>query len=176
VNERPLRHSAVLVPFYRDASGAPRLVFIRRSAGGVHGGQLAFPGGKLEAHDPSPWDTAVRESEEEIGLPRTAVTRVADLPVVETRTTGWRIDPFLARIARPAAWRPDAREVVEVLEPTLGELTDPARRGVAVERFEGYPTPIRFEFIRLGEHRLWGATLRIVDPLLPRLVAGEWAL
>lgn len=176
MTERPLRHSAVLAPVYRDSAGALRLVFIRRSAGGVHGGQLAFPGGKVEAHDATPWDTAARETEEEIGLPRAAVTRVADLPVVETRTTGWRIEPFLARIARPAAWTPDPREVVEVLEPALDELLDPARRGVAVERFEGYPSPIRYEYIRLGEHRLWGATLRIVDPLLPRLAAGEWAL
>ena len=71
--------SAVLAPLYRDADGRLRLVFIRRSPFGVHGGQIAFPGGRREAEDPDLLTTALRESEEEIGLDRNLVEVPVDL-------------------------------------------------------------------------------------------------
>lgn len=171
----PVR-SAVLVPLHRDGAGVLRLVLIRRAEGGIHGGQIALPGGKCEAGDATAFETALREAEEEIGLPRASVERLADLPVVETRSTGMRIEPFLARIVRPAAWRPDPREVDEVLEPPVTDLLRREAYGEAFESFPGWPEPARIEFVRIGPHRLWGATHRIVRPLLARLAAGEWTL
>lgn len=170
----PLQDAAVLAPVYRDPEGALRLVLVRRSEGGVHGGQIALPGGRRDEADASPVDTALREAEEEIGLPRSAVRVLATLPVFETRSTGFRITPFLGRIERPVTWRPDEREVAEVLEPRIEDLLAPATRGESWEKFDGWPEPIRIEFYRIGSHRLWGATYRIVSPLLPRLAAGEW--
>ena len=164
----------MLVPVYRDEAGAIRLVLVRRAAGGIHGGQLAFPGGMNEANDPSPWHTALREAHEEIGLDPASVEPLADLPVVETRTSNFRIAPFLARIQRPYYWRPSFREVAEVLEPAIADLADPKVRGETGGHFATWPAPQRVPFIRVGEHRLWGATFRIVEPLLPRLLAGEW--
>ncbi len=168
--------SAVLVPLHRDAAGALRLVVIRRAAGGIHGGQLGFPGGKPEPGDASRFETALREAEEEIGLPRAAVMRLADLPPVITRTTGFHIDPFLVRIARPAEWRLDPREVDEVLEPRVEDLARPEAHGEALETFPGWIEPHWISFYRVGPHRLWGASYRILHPLLPRLLAGEWSV
>ena len=173
---RPLVDAAVLVPVYRDAAGALRVVMLRRTEGGVHGGQIAFPGGKLDASDESLRDAALREACEEIGLPRESATVLADLDVIETRVTGFRIHPFLARVTRPASWRIAEREVAEVLEPSIAELADPANRGSAMERFPQWPAPVRIEFIRIGPHRLWGATYRILKPLLPKLAADAWGL
>lgn len=173
---RRLVDAAVLVPVYRDVAGATRVVLVRRSEGGPHGGQIAFPGGKLDAHDGSLWDAALREAYEEIGLPVDAAHPLAELGVFETRVTGFRIHPFLARITPPPAWHPAAREVAEVLEPTVDELMDPTRRGSSIERFKEWSGPVRIEYIRLGDHRLWGATHRILTPLLPRLAAGEWGV
>ncbi len=153
-----------------------RLVLIRRGEGGIHGGQIAFPGGRREPGDRDALETALRETEEEIGLPPASVEVLATLPVLVTRTTGFRIEPFLARVRPPARWAPAPGEIAEVLEVPLADLADPGARGVAVERFGGRPEPLRFEFVRLGPHRLWGATLRILDPLVPRLLAGEWAI
>ena len=76
-----LRESAVLVPVYRDAAGDANLVLIHRTNYGVHGGQLAFPGGKREPADASLQATALRETEEEIGLPSTAIEVLAALNV-----------------------------------------------------------------------------------------------
>jgi 8-oxo-dGTP pyrophosphatase MutT (NUDIX family) len=168
--------SAVLVPLFRDPAGAVRLVVVRRSEGGLHGGQLGFPGGKRERGDASPLATALREAQEEIGLAPAAVEVLATLPVLETFSTGLRIAPFLARIAPPAAWSPDPREIAEVLEVPLEDLARPESRGEATERFAGWREPRRIEFYRVGPHRLWGASYRILQPVLPRLLAGEWTL
>ena len=84
-----LIESAVLAPLYRDADGRLRLVFIRRSPFGRHGGQIAFPGGRREPEDPDLLTTALREAEEEIGLARQAVDVLAALPIVDTATAAF---------------------------------------------------------------------------------------
>ena len=173
---RELIDAAVLVPVYRDAAGELRVILVRRTAGGPHGGQIAFPGGKLDASDGSLRDAALREAREEIGLPPASVTVLAELDPLETRATGFRIHPFLARVERPAAWRVAEREVAEVLEPSVADLADPANRDAAMERFPQWPEPVRVEFVRVGAHRLWGATHRILTPLLPKLLDGVWEM
>lgn len=170
------RDASVLVPVYRDGAGALRLVLMRRAEGGIHGGQLAFPGGRAEPHDATAWGTALRESEEEIGLARAAVTLLEALPVVETRSTGMRIAPFLGRIVPPAAWTPDPVEVAEVLDVAIADLARPEARGASLETFPGWPAPTRIEFLRIGDQRLWGASYRIFEPLMARLLAGAWTV
>ena len=172
----PAVQAAALVPVYRDADGEIRLVLVRRSEGGTHGGQLALPGGKRDAQDRSMLDTALREAWEEIGLAREGIDILAHLPAVETRTTGLRIAPFLGRIVRPAEWRPDPREVVEVIEVKLGELTRPGAHAEEVKQLPSWPEPLRTPYYRVGPYQLWGVTYRIVDPLIPRLLAGEWSI
>jgi 8-oxo-dGTP pyrophosphatase MutT (NUDIX family) len=168
--------SAALLPVYRDADGDVRLVFIRRSEGGLHGGHLAFPGGKRDPHDASLLQTALREAEEEIGLPADAVQVLAELPAVETRTSGFTIHPFLARIVRPPYWRPCEREVAEVLEVKLRELSaSEAHHPAAAPELSALEVQ-RIPFYRVGRYQLWGATYRILHPLLPRLMVGEWAV
>jgi 8-oxo-dGTP pyrophosphatase MutT (NUDIX family) len=171
-----LRHAAVLVPLYRDPAGRLMVVLIRRTEGGIHGGQLAFPGGQRDAADVTLFDTALRESHEEIGLEPDAVTALAELPTVSTRVSGFLVHPFLGRIRRPEVWRPDAREIAEVIEVPLTDLTRPGAHATRLERFEGWPEPIRIDFYHVGEHRLWGVSYHILHPLLPRLSAGEWAV
>jgi 8-oxo-dGTP pyrophosphatase MutT (NUDIX family) len=149
-------------------------VVIRRTEGGVHGGQLAFPGGTRDDADASLLDTALRESEEEIGLGRDRIRVLAELPVIETRSTGFRIAPFLASVTPPAAWIPCEREIAEVLEPKVADLADPAAHGQSAERFPQWPEPVTISFYRVGPYRLWGASYRILHPLLPKLVAGDW--
>lgn len=168
--------SAVLVPVHRGVDGEPRLVLVRRGEGGFHSGQLAFPGGKRDPHDSTMLDTALREAWEEIGLPRTAVEILARLPATETLTTGFRIFPFLARIVPPRQWRRDEREIAEVIELRLADLTCAGAHGEELKQLPAWPEPRLIPFYRVGNHRLWGATYRIIHPLIPRLLGGEWDL
>ncbi len=168
--------AAVLVPVFRSAAGEPTLVLVRRREGGAHGGQLAFPGGKRETGDGTMLAAALRETEEEIGVSPGRVEVLADLPEVETRTTGYRVFPFLARLAPPSRWRPAEDEIAEVLEVGIEELARPESHRRAVETFPTWDGPREVPYYRVGRYRLWGLTYRILEPLLPRLVAGEWRI
>jgi 8-oxo-dGTP pyrophosphatase MutT (NUDIX family) len=171
---QPMIEAAALVPVYRDAQGGLRLVLVRRAEGGAHGGQLALPGGKRDARDRSMLDTALREAWEEIGLASERIDVLAHLPPAETRTTGFCILPFLARIVPPAQWRPDPREVAEVIEVALADLTRPGAHAEELKQPPGWAEPRATPFYRVGPYQLWGVTYRVVDPLIPRLLAGEW--
>jgi 8-oxo-dGTP pyrophosphatase MutT (NUDIX family) len=169
--------SAVLVPLFRDDRGALRVVLVARGPAGVHGGQVSFPGGKHEAGDASLLETALREAGEEIGLARSEIEVLAALDAVDTRTTGFRVHPFVARIRAPARWTLAAGEIEGVLTPLVPELADPGARSEAVLSFPGWPEPRPVEAIALeGAYVLWGLTLRLLDAVLPRLLAGEWAV
>ena len=170
------QQAAVLVPVFRDAEGDLRLVLVRRGEGGLHGGQLAFPGGKPDPRDASLLATALREAHEEVGLEPSSVEVLATLGAIETRVSGFRVTPFLARIVPPPRWRPAEHEIAEVLEIRAADLARPEAHGESLERFPDLPEPVRIAFYRVGSHRLWGATYRILCPLLPRLLAGEWTL
>jgi len=163
--------AAVLVPVFRDPAGEVRVVLILRTEHGVHGGQIAFPGGRSDPTDATALDTALREAEEEIGLARDRVHVMDSLPVVETRSTGFRVAPFLGRIEPPPAWRPDEREVARVIEARVADLVAPEARGEVEMRFAGVAAPQRVRFLRVGESRLWGVSYRILEPILPRLLA-----
>jgi 8-oxo-dGTP pyrophosphatase MutT (NUDIX family) len=171
-----LIEAASLVPVYRREDGEPCLVLVRRTDWGIHGGQLAFPGGKRDPSDQSLLATALREAWEEIGLPPESTEILAELPPLETFTTGFVIFPFLARIVRPPSWRPEEREVAEVIDVAVRDLVDPTLQGEEIIQFPAWPAPRRFPFTRIGPHKLWGATHRILQPLLPRLLADEWEL
>ncbi len=166
--------SAVLIPVYRDADDV-RIVLIERGAGGMHGGQVALPGGKPEPGDASLLDTALREAEEETGLLRSQVTVLAALDPVDTRTSGFRVHPFLARVPGDVCYRPRDGEVAAVFTASARRILDPASRCTRTLDFRGWAEPQSVECVLLEDHRLlWGLTLRILDPLLPRLLAGEW--
>lgn len=168
--------SAVLVPVYRDAVGELRVVLVVRGERGRHGGQVALPGGIHDARDHDLLATALREADEEVGLAPDAVEILATLEEVDT-STGYVITPFLARLAQPPpAWRRQEREIAEVLAVPVSDLVRPELRGEETWQLPGWPFGRRVTFVRLGPHTLWGATYRILDPLAPRLLAGEWPL
>ena len=161
--------AAVLVPTYSDQYGDLRIVLIVRAPGGPHGSQIAFPGGVREPGDVTLADTALREASEEIGLPPASVEIVEPLPVIDTLTTGFTIAPFLATIERPVEWSLQPSEVAEVLEPRVSDLLAPGIHGSRTVHFDGWPKPREINFYRIGPHELWGASYRIIQPLLPTL-------
>lgn len=166
--------AAVLIPVYRSQDGELHIVMILRNPGGVHGGQIAFPGGKHDPEDETMLDTALREVREELGLIVERNDVLAELPMEQTRTTGYRVFPFLARIAVPDRWQIAEREIAAIVDVKLTDLTRRDAHDKMIGRFPTWEKAQRVSFYRIGEHRLWGLSYRILQPVLARLVAGEW--
>jgi len=166
--------AAVLIPVYRSQDGELHIVMILRNPGGVHGGQIAFPGGKHDAEDETMLDTALREVREELGLIVERNDVLAELPMEQTRTTGYRVFPFLARITVPDRWQIAEREIAAIVDVKLTDLTRRDAHDKMIGRFPTWEKAQQVSFYRIGEHRLWGLSYRILQPVIPRLVAGEW--
>ena len=146
----------------------PRLVLtVRNDQLQEHAGQVAFPGGGMEPADGgSALITALRESEEEIGLDRTLVTPLGYLDCLET-VSGYCVTPVVARISAQARLYPAPGEVAEVFEVPVGFFLEPHNLRRYTMEFRGAPRPM-VEFVH-GGHRIWGATAAIVVNLLHRM-------
>ena len=113
----------MLVPLF-ERDGEARLVLTRRpDTMANHRGEIAFPGGKIDPRlDASPRDAALREAEEEIGLPRDAVDVIGELDTMHTVSGPFLIAPFVGLIEVPPVLVPDPREVERVFDVPLSEL------------------------------------------------------
>ncbi len=151
--------SAVLVPFVDRPEGLTILLTRRTDHLAAHAGQISFPGGRYDDGDRSPLDTALRETEEEIGLGRARIRVLSRLDNYLVGT-GYRITPILGLVAPPLALAPDPHEVAEIFELPLDFALEPAnyrkdsRLVNSVER--------RFNVLAFGEHYVWGATASIL--------------
>ena len=164
----------LVIPVYRSRDGELHIVMILTRPGGVHGGQVAFPGGKHDPEDETMLDTAIREVREELGLLIDRANVLAELPVVETRTTGYRVFPYVARIQVPGRWQLAEREIAEIIDVKLSDLLGPDGHAKMIERFPTWQEPQQVSSYLVGSHRLWGLSYRILHPVITRLMEGEW--
>lgn len=118
---RKLRRAAVLVPIVERPAGLNVLLTLRTDHLSSHAGQIAFPGGRTEELDSSPIETALRESEEEIGLHRRHVAIVGVLPDYVTGSA-YRVAPVVALVKPPFELKADPNEVAEIFEVPLAFL------------------------------------------------------
>jgi 8-oxo-dGTP pyrophosphatase MutT (NUDIX family) len=130
-----------------------------------HAGEVSFPGGRRDAGDPDLIATALREAEEEIGLPHAAVTIVGALQPTSTFATNYAIYPFVGLLAPGQEWRISPQEVDAVLELSLHDLAGGYRR----TQLERRGVSFRTDAYVVGEHFVWGATARIIGDLLARV-------
>lgn len=162
----PLVPAAVLVGVREG--GQENVLFTRRHDRlAQHAGQVAFPGGSMDAGDADVVDTALRETEEEIGLPRAAVAPLGFLDGLDT-ISSFHITPVVARVSTDAPpLAPNADEVAEVFEVPLAFFLDPDnRRRYTMERRGQRRTMTEFHF---NGYRIWGATALMLCNLLERM-------
>ena len=161
------RRSAVLVLLYQSA-GAPHLVLTKRTQTVAHPGQISFPGGRFEAQDLTLQRTAVRETEEEIGVDARAVELVGRLDDVPTFASNFVISPFVAVLAGHLEPVPDRIEVARVMEVPLADVLS------ADERLPHNPGLAELRY-PLDSEDVWGATARILRDFTDRVRAAVTA-
>ncbi len=150
-----IHDAAVLVPMVERA-GRLSLLFTQRTAHlAAHAGQICFPGGRVESADASREDTALRETEEEIGLARRHVQVLGALPLYAL-PTGFHITPVVGWIQAPFDTRPDPFEVDEIFEAPLAHFLDAARYQRHQYHFNGRHR--HYVAIPYAGRYIWGAT------------------
>jgi 8-oxo-dGTP pyrophosphatase MutT (NUDIX family) len=161
-----LTPAAVLFPIVERDNGHTVLLTQRTAHLRDHAGQVSFPGGRVEADDPSPVHTALRETEEEIGLPREQVEVLGFLPEYRTGT-GFRVTPVVALVRPPFSLVLDPFEVAEAFEVPLSFLLDPANHKRHSLHYRG---ALRHFFaMPYGDYFIWGATAGMIRSLCDRL-------
>jgi len=153
-----IRSAAVLVPVV-ERDDQLTVLFTRRTAHlHDHAGQISFPGGRAEASE-SPLDTALRETEEEIGLARQHVEPLGELSEYVT-VTGYRVTPVVGLVRPPFELAPDDFEVAEIFEVPLAFLLDPANHQRNSVVYEGLHR--HYYAMPYGQYYIWGATAGMV--------------
>lgn len=161
---RALRHAAVLIGVLDDA------VILTKRASHLkhHPGQIALPGGKVDATDASAEAAALREAHEEIGLDPGSVTILGTLPAHET-VTGYSIKPVFARIESEFQAVPEPGEVAEVFRVPLSFLLDAGNYRVEQRRWRGVWR--QFYVVPFGPYYIWGATGRMLKALCDQVAS-----
>lgn len=164
---QPLQSAAVLIPIINREEGLTILFTERTSHLRSHAGQISFPGGAAEACDKNSHETALRETEEEIGLSPSQITVLGKLGRLVT-LSGYEITPIVGLVYPPFTLNPDTREVASVFEVPLSYLLDLDNYSQEEKEFEQRVR--RFHSIQWERHAIWGATAAILMGLRQQLL------
>lgn len=160
-----LRNAAVLIPLVQREQWHV-LLTKRTEHLNNHAGQVSFPGGRADAVDYSPFDTALRETEEEVGIQRSLIETVGVLAAHKT-VTGFNVIPVVGLVKPDFTLALDSFEVAEVFEVPLSTLMDTARYQRKEMEYQG-DVRSYWELI-YQEFRIWGATAAMLYNLVSRL-------
>ncbi len=162
-NERT-RRSAVLILFYpyKDSIFLP--LILRPQYDGVHAGQMAFPGGRMERTDRDLTQTALREAQEEIGIRVQDVTVLGQLSELFIPPSNFYVQPVVGMMHTRPDFYPDPREVDAVVEVNLNTLLDETIVGDSQIEVRGIT--VDAPFYGINGHRVWGATAMMIAELL----------
>mgnify|MGYP006267586821 CR=1 FL=1 len=150
-----LTAAAVLVPIVLSNAGLTILLTQRTAHLNDHAGQISFPGGRAEASDADALATALRESEEEIGLSSNLVEHLGNLPDYLT-VTGYRVTPVVGLVTPQEVYKPDPFEVADIFEVPLEFLMNPANH--QLREWVGPTGKRRFYAMPYEDRFIWGAT------------------
>ena len=166
ITHKSIREAAVLVAV-QMINGQPHIILTKRTEElKNHPGQIAFPGGKVDTEDTDVVSTALREAEEEIGLPSGKVEVLGCLAPHIT-ITGFRVTPIIGLVNGTVALRREQSEVDEIFMVPLSFLTDPHNYYVQSRLYFGKFR--KYYTVPYGPYYIWGATAHILRGLAERL-------
>lgn len=165
-----LRQAGVLIALQQGSDGLDLILTKRSSALKHHPGQIAFPGGKVDPDDAGAIGAALREAEEEIGLPHENVEVIGALPAHETGT-GFSMVPVLGLVRAGFDEVPEKGEVDEVFRVPFDHVIDVSNYQIEGRHFRGVHR--RYFTVAYGPYYIWGATARVLRGLAERFEAFD---
>lgn len=169
VKIKEAKDASVLIPIV--AQPVPTLIFtVRTDTLPSHKGQISFPGGRIDPEDESPRAAALRETQEEIGLPPNYVRVLGELDSMPTFVSGYVIHPFIGWLEEEPELKPNPAEVAEILHVPITDLAEDIRREPGFAHGgRTYPTEA---WVWKG-HVIWGVTARIIREFLGLLASAD---
>jgi 8-oxo-dGTP pyrophosphatase MutT (NUDIX family) len=164
LKEKNPRIAAVMMLFYPKDGNTHLILIVRNSYKGVHSSQIAFPGGKYETFDADFKETALRETEEEIGIAPEKIDVIKHFTPMYIPPSNFLVHPFLGISKEELLFYPDSREVADIIELPLSVFLDD---GIIIETIltTSYADKITVPAFKIGEHLVWGATAMILSEL-----------
>ncbi|PTX43371.1 8-oxo-dGTP pyrophosphatase MutT (NUDIX family) [Christiangramia gaetbulicola] len=158
MSKRNPQEAGVMAVFYPDMDMETRLVLIlRKTYNGVHSNQVGFPGGRVEESDKNLEDTALRETEEEVGIPQNEIEVVRKLTRLYIPPSNFWVQPYLGLMQKTPNMIPQESEVEEILEVKLSDFLND--ENVITENLStSYAKEIEVPAYSLNGHVVWGAT------------------
>lgn len=161
------RQAGVLVMVYPHNGRLTTLLMRRTPSPGVHSGQISFPGGKHEPHDPDHTATALREACEEVGVCEKSVTLLGRLTEVYIPPSRFMVWPTVGLLDERPVFKPNPDEVAELLELPLSSLLDESRKHIKDMHLGGMT--FRVPYYDVQGHVVWGATALMLSEMEARL-------
>ncbi|EDM44055.1 hydrolase, NUDIX family protein [unidentified eubacterium SCB49] len=159
------RRAAVLALFYPSEEGATKLILIlRKTYKGVHSNQVGFPGGKYEEEDSNYEETALRETEEEVGVPRETVTVLKELTEIYIPPSNFFVQPFFAVTKTTPQFVAQEEEVEALIEVDLEHFMDDSII-ITKTLSTSYATDIEVPAYLINGHVVWGATAMMLSEI-----------
>ncbi|HNQ61820.1 MAG TPA: CoA pyrophosphatase [Bacteroidia bacterium] len=167
------KKSGVLILLYEEAGRIKLPLILRTQGAGAHSGQVSLPGGKFELTDENIAATALRETQEEIGIPTSSIEVLGQLTQLYIPPSNFIVYPHVGILDTPAIFIPEQKEVVKVIPLDLESLLDEAKVKEKEIRLSSGQS-IRTPYYNIEGEIVWGATAMILSELKSLLYEIGW--
>ena len=165
LNEKNTKKAGVMALFYPNTDNVTQLLLIlRKTYKGVHSNQIAFPGGKFESDDVDLQATALRETNEEVGVPVKAVLVIKPLSTVYIEPSNFEVQPFVGLYSQPAPFIIQENEVESLVEVSLTDFMNDANL-FEQKISTSYAQNIKVPAFKLNGYTVWGATAMMLSEI-----------
>ena len=167
------KKSAVMILLFHENEKL-KVVFIRRSFYvGIHAGQMAFPGGRFEESDVTVEETAFREIEEEIGIKRENIELLGRISDIYVPPSNFLISVFVGYLHEKPPYKPDEREVAEIIEIDFDEFLQTDNIGIKSFHVPSANHAVEAPYYRTSRCDIWGASAMVMSELIDLLTSKE---
>ncbi len=164
IEKRKPNHAGVMAVFYPEGDITSFVLILRKTYKGVHSNQVGFPGGRVEPEDQNLTETALRETEEEVGIPQEKIEVIRELTRLYIPPSNFWVQPFIGLMHEKPVLIPQESEVEDIMEVKLSDFLNEENL-VSEKLTTSYATNIDVPAFRLNDRIVWGATAMMLSEI-----------